>query len=100
LTSDHRETSLTEEKVMETSRALLLLCRLEDLAYHPWMLSISLLIVNLFVWLWLVVNDRKFSARTVFFSHTNQPTVFFYEPTTIRISQTNRMYVVEFLPKI
>ena len=41
----------------------------------------------LFVWLWLVVNDRKFSARTVFLSHepvnstssrtsneTNQPT--------------------------
>ena len=23
-----------------------------------------------FVWLWLVVNDRKFSVRTVFFSHT------------------------------
>ena len=25
---------------------------------------------SLFVWLWLVVNDRKFPARTVFFSHT------------------------------
>jgi len=25
---------------------------------------------SLFVWLWLVVNDRKFLAGTVFFSHT------------------------------
>ena len=45
---------------------------------------------SLFVWLWLVVNDRKFSAGTVFFSHTNQPAVLLHEPATIRTSQTNR----------
>ena len=37
---------------------------------------------SLFVWLWLVVNDRKFLAGTVFFSHTNQPAVLLYEPAT------------------
>ena len=35
---------------------------------------------SLFVWLWLVVNDRKFPARTVFLSHTNQPVVLLHEP--------------------
>jgi len=34
---------------------------------------------SLFVWLWLVVNDRKFLVKIVFFSHTNQPTVLLYE---------------------
>jgi len=34
----------------------------------------------LFVWLWLVVNDRKFLVGTVFFSHTNQPAVLLHEP--------------------
>jgi len=38
--------------------------------------------VSLFIWLWLVVNDRKFSAGTVFFSHTNQP-LLLHEPATI-----------------
>ena len=33
-----------------------------------------------FVWLWRVVNDRKFSVGTVFFSHTNQPVVLLHEP--------------------
>jgi len=47
--------------------------------------------VSLFVWLWLIVNDRKFSAGTVFFSHTNQPTVLLHEPTTKRTSQPNRL---------
>ena len=42
---------------------------------------------SLFVWLWLVVNDHKFSAGTIFFSHTNQPAVLLYEPATIRTSQ-------------
>jgi len=42
---------------------------------------------SLFVWLWLVVNDRKFPAGIVFFSHTNQPAVLLYEPATIRTSQ-------------
>ena len=36
--------------------------------------------LSLFVLLWLVVNDRKFSAGTVFFSHTNRPAVLLYEP--------------------
>ena len=39
----------------------------------------------------LVVNDRKFPAGTVFFSHTNQPTVLFHEPVMIRTSQPNRL---------
>jgi len=41
----------------------------------------------LFVWLWLVVNDRKFPVKTVFFFHTNQPAVLLHEPATIRTSQ-------------
>ena len=45
----------------------------------------------MFVWLWLVVNDRKFPAETVFFSHTNQPTVLLHEPATKRTSQPNRL---------
>jgi len=48
-----------------------------------------ILVVSLFVWLWLVVNDRKFPAETVFFSHTNQPAVLLHEPATIRTSQPN-----------
>ena len=39
--------------------------------------------VNLLVWLWLIINDRKFLVEIVFFSHINQPAVFFYEPATI-----------------
>jgi len=39
--------------------------------------------ISLFVWLWLIVNDRKFSAGIVFFSHTNQPAVLLHESTTI-----------------
>ena len=39
--------------------------------------------VSLFVLPWFVVNDRKFSAGTVFFSHTNQPAVLLHEPATI-----------------
>ena len=38
---------------------------------------------SLFVWTWLVVNDRKFSAGAVFFSHTNQPAVLLHESATI-----------------
>ena len=45
---------------------------------------------SLFVWLWLIVNNRKFLVRIVFFSHTNQPAVLFHEPATIRTSQPNR----------
>ena len=39
--------------------------------------------VSLFVWLWLVVNDRKFLAGTIFFSHTNQLTVLLHKPVRI-----------------
>ena len=49
------------------------------------------MINNMFVWLWLVVNDRKFPAGTVFFSHTNQPAVLLHEPATKRTSQPNRL---------
>ena len=49
--------------------------------------------ISMFVWLWLVVNDRKFSAGTIFFSHTNQPAVLLNEPATIRTSQPNRLHV-------
>ena len=42
-------------------------------------------------WPWLVVNDRKFSAETVFFSNTNQPAVLLHEPATKRTSQPNRL---------
>ena len=48
----------------------------------------------MFVWMWLVVNDRKFSAGTVFFSHTNQPAVLLHEQATIRTSQPNRLEIV------
>ena len=44
-----------------------------------------------FVWLWLVVNDRKFLAETVFFSHTNQAAVLLHEPAIIRTSQSNKL---------
>ena len=47
----------------------------------------------MFVWLWLVVNDRKFPAETVFFSHTNQPTVLLHEPATKRTSQPNMLII-------
>ena len=45
----------------------------------------------MFVWLWLVVNDHKFSVGIVFFSHTNQPAVFLHEPATKRTSQPNKL---------
>ena len=45
---------------------------------------------SLFVWLWRVVNDRKFPAGIVFFSHTTQPAVL-HEPATKRTIQTNRL---------
>ena len=48
---------------------------------------------SLFVWPWLVVNDRKFLAGTVFFFHTNQPAVLLHEPATIRTSQPNRLTI-------
>ena len=35
-------------------------------------------------------NDRKFSGRVVFFSHTNQPAVLLHEPATISTGQPNR----------
>ena len=38
----------------------------------------SLAKLNLFVWLWLVVNDRKFSAGTIFFSHTQTSQQYFF----------------------
>ena len=58
-----------------------------------------------FVWPWLVVNDRKFLAETVFFSRTNQPAVLLYEPATKRTSQPNRLCnwnfsEIVFLPKV
>ena len=46
---------------------------------------------DLSLWLWLVVNDRKFTAETIFFSHTNQPAVLLHEPATKRTSQPNRL---------
>jgi len=51
----------------------------------------ELIVYCLFVWLWLVVYDRKFSVGIVFFSHTNQPAVLLHEPATIRTSQPNRL---------
>ena len=48
---------------------------------------------SLFVWLWLVVNDRKFSAGIVFFSHTNQPAVLLHETAIKRTNQPNRLYI-------
>ena len=44
---------------------------------------------SLFVWLCLVVNNRKFLAGTVFFSRTNQPAVLLHESATKRTSQPN-----------
>jgi len=49
--------------------------------------------ISLFVWLWLVVNDHKFLAGIVFFSHTNQSAVLFHEPATKRTSQPNKLLV-------
>ena len=49
--------------------------------------------LTLFVWLWFVVNNRKFLVRIVFFSHTNQPTILLYKPVTIRTGQSNRPLV-------
>ena len=49
------------------------------------------LALSMFIWLWLVVNDRKFSVGTIFFSHINQPAVLFHEPATKRTSQPNRL---------
>ena len=46
---------------------------------------------NLFIWLWLVVNDRKSPAGTIFLSHTNQPVVLLHEPATKRTSQPNKL---------
>jgi len=51
------------------------------------------MVISLFVWLWLVVNDRKFSAGTVFFSHTTQPAVLLHESATKRTSQPNRLII-------
>ena len=52
----------------------------------------SLEAYSLFVWPWLIVNDRKFSVRIVFFSHTNQPVVLFLWTS----NDTNQpMYVFE-----
>jgi len=45
------------------------------------------------------VNDRKFSAGTLFFSHTNQPAVLLHEPATIRTSQPNRLLIVHLRAK-
>jgi len=42
---------------------------------------------ELSVWLWLVVNDRKFPTKIVFFSHTNLPAILLHEPATKRTSQ-------------
>ena len=49
------------------------------------------LLFSPFVWLSLIVNDRKFPAGTIFFSHTNQPAVLLHEPATKRTSQPNRL---------
>ena len=46
--------------------------------------------ISLFVWPWLLVNDRKFSAGTIFISHINKPTVFLHELATIQTRQPNR----------
>jgi len=37
---------------------------------------------SLFVWLWHIVNDRKFLIGIVFFSHTNQPVILLHKPAT------------------
>ena len=51
--------------------------------------GLQLTTFSLVVWLWLVVNDHKFSIKIVFFSHTNQLAVFFHEPAMKRTSQPN-----------
>ena len=79
---------------------------IDRLVHHPVRLSFLWLIsqlmifcyerentVSLFVWLWLVVNDRKFPAEIVFFSHINQPAVLLHEPATKRTSQPNRLNI-------
>ena len=50
-------------------------------------------IFSLFVWLWLVVNDRKFLTGIIFFSHINQPAILLHEPATIRTSRPNELEV-------
>jgi len=62
-------------------------------ATPPHMVPGATLPISLFVWLWLVITDRKFSAGTVFFSHTNQPVVLLHEPATKRTSQPNRLNI-------
>ena len=48
-------------------------------------------VISLFVWLVVIVYDRKFSVGIIFFSHINQPTVLLHEPATMRTSQPNRL---------
>ena len=50
--------------------------------WNEWTLDKAQDTWHLFFWLSLVVNDRKFSAGTVFFSHINQPAVLLHEPAT------------------
>ena len=38
---------------------------------------------SMFDWMWLIVNDRKFSAGIIFFSYTNQPAVLVHESATM-----------------
>jgi len=54
---------------------------------------------SLFLWLWLVVNDRKFSAGTIFFSHTNQSAVLLHKPATKRTSQPNCLPATQDAPR-
>jgi len=54
----------------------------------------ELVAVSLFVWLWLIVNHRKFPVRIVFFSHSNQSVVLLHEPATIWTGQPNGLRVV------
>ena len=69
-------------------------CSLSIYLYITMVLS-GLTANSLFVWLWLVLNDRKFSAGTVFFSHTNQSAVLFHEPATKRTSQPNMLQITK-----
>ena len=46
--------------------------------------------LSLFVWPWLVVNDRKFLVRAIFFFYINQSAVFFFEPATKRNQPTEQ----------
>jgi len=48
----------------------------------------------MFGWLVFVVYDRKFSARTVFFSHTNQPAILFHESATKQTSLPNMLLFI------